>query len=51
MAAMPITLERKPFAKDSEDDQEQTTIEFVADMDTLVESAACSCNAGDDNPY
>jgi hypothetical protein len=25
-------------------------IEFVADLDELVESLRCSCNAGDDNP-
>jgi hypothetical protein len=23
----------------------------VADLDTLVESAECSCDAGDDNPH
>jgi hypothetical protein len=26
-------------------------IEFVDDVDVLVESSKCSCNAGDDNPY
>ncbi|MFI7679518.1 hypothetical protein [Actinophytocola sp. NPDC049390] len=26
-------------------------IEFVDDLDALVESSKCSCNAGDDNPY
>jgi len=26
-------------------------IEFVDDLDVLVESSKCSCNAGDDNPY
>lgn len=30
---------------------EPTTIEFVADLETVVESEKCSCNAGDDNPY
>lgn len=26
-------------------------IEFVDDLDALVDSSKCSCNAGDDNPY
>ena len=26
-------------------------IEFVENLDELVESSKCSCNAGDDNPY
>ncbi|WP_198941675.1 hypothetical protein [Amycolatopsis sp. CB00013] len=26
-------------------------IELVDDLDVLVESSKCSCNAGDDNPY
>jgi len=26
-------------------------IELVIDLDELVESSKCSCNAGDDNPY
>ena len=26
-------------------------IELVEDLDELVESSKCSCNAGDDNPY
>lgn len=26
-------------------------IEFVDDLDDVVESTKCSCNAGDDNPY
>lgn len=26
-------------------------IELVDDLDELVESSKCSCNAGDDNPY
>lgn len=27
------------------------TIEFVEDLEVLVESEKCSCNSGDDNPY
>jgi hypothetical protein len=30
---------------------ESEEIEFVPDLDALVESTKCSCNAGDDNPY
>lgn len=26
-------------------------IEFVQDLDQVLESEKCSCNAGDDNPY
>jgi hypothetical protein len=26
-------------------------LEFVEDLDVLVESSKCACNAGDDNPY
>jgi hypothetical protein len=27
------------------------SIEFIEDLDTLSESALCSCSAGDDNPF
>lgn len=30
---------------------ETDVLEFVEDLDVLVESSKCSCNAGDDNPY
>lgn len=30
---------------------ETDEIEFVDDLDDVVESTKCSCNAGDDNPY
>jgi hypothetical protein len=26
-------------------------VEFVEELDSLVESSRCACNAGDDNPY
>ncbi|KWW98536.1 hypothetical protein LI90_159 [Carbonactinospora thermoautotrophica] len=41
----PVLLEIAPLVVDS------NGIGLVADLDTLVESAVCSCNAGDDNPY
>lgn len=28
-----------------------TTITGIADMDTVMDSAKCSCAAGDDNPH
>ena len=30
---------------------EEEEIQLVDDLDELVESSKCSCNAGDDNPY
>jgi hypothetical protein len=51
MAAMQITLELKPFRLTEVYEADQTAPEFVDDLDVLVESAVCSCNAGDDNPY
>jgi hypothetical protein len=30
---------------------EEDDVELVEDLDVLVESSKCSCNAGDDNPY
>ncbi|GIG59695.1 hypothetical protein Lfu02_40670 [Longispora fulva] len=27
------------------------TVQFIGDLDELVESTMCSCNAGDDAPY
>jgi hypothetical protein len=43
MTAVPveITIQHTP----TED------VELVDDLDELVESSKCSCNAGDDNPY
>ena len=43
MAPVAVVIERRPV--DSEE------VEFVPDLDALVESTKCSCNAGDDNPY
>jgi hypothetical protein len=30
---------------------ETDEIVFVEDLDELIESSMCSCNAGDDQPY
>jgi hypothetical protein len=43
VTAVPVEIERRPADTDE--------IEFVEDLDVLVESSKCSCNAGDDNPY
>lgn len=31
--------------------QDDEFVELVENLDTLVESTKCSCNAGDDNPF
>ncbi|MGH8883731.1 MAG: hypothetical protein ACRDYX_00860 [Egibacteraceae bacterium] len=43
MAPVPVKIETRRIDSDE--------IEFVTDLDELVESSRCSCNAGDDNPY
>lgn len=43
MTAIPVEIELRLPATDE--------IELVDDLDVLVESSKCSCNAGDDNPY
>ncbi|MCZ4102503.1 MULTISPECIES: hypothetical protein [Streptomyces] len=40
---LPITIATRLLAKDE--------VEIIGDLDTLVETVMCSCNAGDDNPY
>ena len=43
----PVLVEIRPRPADADQDE----IEFVGDLDQIVETAMCSCNAGDDNPY
>lgn len=43
MTAVLVDIEFRPADSDE--------LEFVDDLDVLVESSKCSCNAGDDNPY
>jgi hypothetical protein len=43
MAAVLVEIVTRPTETDE--------IEFVDDVDEIVESSKCSCNAGDDNPY
>jgi hypothetical protein len=44
----PVLLELQTPRTESDASDE---LEFVEDLDVLVESSKCSCNAGDDNPY
>lgn len=43
MTAVPVEIISRPTPTEE--------IELVDDLDELVESSKCSCNAGDDNPY
>lgn len=43
----PVLVEIGPRPPDAEEGE----IEFVGDLDQIVETTMCSCNAGDDNPY
>jgi hypothetical protein len=39
-----IVIEQKP-------PEPLTDVEFIPDLDELIDSAQCSCSAGDNNPY
>jgi hypothetical protein len=43
--ASPVLIQVAPQRAEEEE------IQLVEDLDELVESSKCSCNAGDDNPY
>jgi hypothetical protein len=43
MAPVPVEIAPRPVETDE--------FVFVEDLDELVESSKCSCNAGDDQPY
>lgn len=43
MAPVPVEIAPWPVETDE--------IVFVEDLDALVESSKCGCNAGDDQPY
>jgi hypothetical protein len=43
--APPVLIQLAPRGAEEEE------IQLVGDLDELVESSKCSCNAGDDNPY
>jgi len=46
-----VLVEIGPRPADAEEDEMEDEVEFVGDLDQIVESTMCSCNAGDDNPY
>jgi hypothetical protein len=43
----PVLVEIRPRPADAGEEE----IAFVSDLDQIVETTMCSCNAGDDNPY
>jgi hypothetical protein len=45
MAPVPVQIGSRPGTLPPEE------LEFVGDLDKLVETAMCNCTAGDDNPY
>lgn len=40
---VPVSISPRPIADDE--------ALIISDLDTLVETVMCSCNAGDDQPY
>ncbi|WP_328766914.1 hypothetical protein [Streptomyces sp. NBC_00286] len=40
---VPVAITTRPLAEDE--------VQFVDDLDELVETVMCSCSAGDDQPY
>ncbi|MGW7052986.1 hypothetical protein [Streptomyces sp. NPDC054887] len=42
-APVPVTISPRPLSDDE--------ITIVGDLDELIETVMCSCNAGDDQPY
>ena len=50
MTAVTVKIGRRPGDADTPQ-EEKGSLEFVPDLDVYLESAMCSCNASDDNPY
>ncbi len=48
MTAVPLTLYP---ARPAEEVSQEVTAPVMVDLDQVIESTACSCNAGDDNPH
>lgn len=53
MTAVPVQILTGPprSARRAAPPVSAPTVMFVDDLDTIVESAECSCDAGDDNPH
>ncbi|MFL6073120.1 MAG: hypothetical protein ACJ73S_06945 [Mycobacteriales bacterium] len=50
----PVLLElstRPPEPEPAVAAEQLEEVVFVGDLDEIVETTMCSCNAGDDNPY
>lgn len=47
---MPVTIALRPPEPEPEPEP-ITTVTVVDSLDTLMDSVACSCAAGDDNPH
>jgi hypothetical protein len=48
MTAVPVTLYP---TRPAEEPAPEITIPAMVDLDQIIESTTCSCNAGDDNPH
>jgi hypothetical protein len=46
MAPIPVEIQLRPI-----EDDDAADVQVVEDLDEIVETSMCSCNAGDDNPY
>jgi hypothetical protein len=45
----PVIVEIQP--RPSQPAADRDGLEYIGDLDEIVETTMCSCNAGDDNPY
>jgi hypothetical protein len=50
VVAVPVEIRPRP-ARNHVQGPEGDQVEVLQDLDVLVESSTCSCNAGDDNPW
>lgn len=48
MTAIPVTLYP---TRPAEEPAAEVTDPVMVDLDQIMDSVACSCNAGDDNPH
>ncbi|MGA2830678.1 MAG: hypothetical protein ABSF03_31700 [Streptosporangiaceae bacterium] len=48
MTAIPVTLYP---TRPAEESAAEITDPVMVDLDQIMDSVACSCNAGDDNPH
>jgi hypothetical protein len=47
MPPVPVEIQPRPAEKDTA----TADVQVIEDLEEIVESTMCSCNAGDDNPY